>query len=92
MGRCRVFVAGGQCRFHATRHSATNRRQRPQRRSPAQARGEPGIPGSRLHNPTLAARLYDLNLADEAKGTGILSMIGRLTAGVGLTLPELHDD
>ena len=47
---------------------------------------ELGIPGSRLRNPTLAAVLHDLNLA-EAKGTGIRSM-RRLAAEAGLTLPE----
>ncbi len=49
---------------------------------------ELGIPGSRLRNPTLAAVLHDLNLA-EAKGTGIRSM-RRLAAEAGLTLPEFH--
>lgn len=47
-----------------------------------------GIPGSRLRNPTLAAVLHDLNLA-EAKGTGVRSM-RRLAAEAGLTLPEFH--
>jgi ATP-dependent DNA helicase RecG len=49
---------------------------------------ELGIPGSRLRNPTLAAVLHDLNLA-EAKGTGIRSM-RRLAAEAGLTVPEFH--
>jgi ATP-dependent DNA helicase RecG len=49
---------------------------------------ELGIPGSRLRNPTLAAVLHDLNLA-EAKGTGIRSM-RRLAAEAGLTLPEFY--
>ena len=49
---------------------------------------ELGIPGSRLRNPTLAAVLHDLNLA-EAKGTGVRSM-RRLAAEAGLTLPEFH--
>ena len=49
---------------------------------------ELGIPGSRLRNPTLAAVLHDLNLA-EAKGTGIRTM-RRLAAEEGLTLPEFH--
>ena len=49
---------------------------------------ELGIPGSRLRNPTLAAVLHDLNLA-EAKGTGIRTM-RRLAAEAGLTLPEFH--
>ena len=49
---------------------------------------ELGIPGSRLRNPTLAAVLHDLNLA-EAKGTGIRSM-RRLAAEAGLTLPDFH--
>jgi ATP-dependent DNA helicase RecG len=49
---------------------------------------ELGIPGSKLRNPTLAAVLHDLNLA-EAKGTGIRSM-RRLAAEAGLTLPEFH--
>ena len=49
---------------------------------------ELGIPGSRLRNPTLAAVLHDLNLA-EAKGTGIRSM-RRLAAEAGLTRPEFH--
>ena len=48
---------------------------------------ELGIPSSRLRNPTLAAVLHDLNLA-EAKGTGIRSM-RRLAAEAGLTLPEV---
>lgn len=47
-----------------------------------------GIPGSRLRNPTLAAVLHDLNLA-EAKGTGVRSM-RRLAAEAGLTMPEFH--
>jgi ATP-dependent DNA helicase RecG len=49
-----------------------------------------GIPGSRLRNPTLAAVLHDLNLA-EAKGTGVRSM-RRLAAEAGLTLPEFHSN
>ena len=49
---------------------------------------ELGIPGSRLRNPTIAAVLHDLNLA-EAKGTGIRSM-RRLAAEADLTLPEFH--
>lgn len=51
---------------------------------------ELGIPGSRLRNPSLAAVLHDLNLA-EAKGTGIRSM-RRLAAEAGLTLPEFHSN
>ncbi|MFZ1575191.1 MAG: ATP-binding protein [Chromatiaceae bacterium] len=53
-------------------------------------------PGSRLRNPTLAAVLHDLNLA-EAKGTGIRRSIRRLAAGgwrlaaeAGLTLHEFY--
>lgn len=49
---------------------------------------ELGLPGSKLRNPTLAAVLHDLNLA-EAKGTGIRTM-RRLAAEAGLTLPEFH--
>lgn len=49
---------------------------------------ELGMPGSKLRNPTLAAVLHDLNLA-EAKGTGIRTM-RRLAAEAGLTLPEFN--
>lgn len=49
---------------------------------------ELGLPGSRPRNPTLAAVLHDLNLA-EAKGTGIRTM-RRLADQAGLTLPEFH--
>ena len=49
-----------------------------------------GTPGSRLRNPTIAAVLHDLNLA-EAKGTGIRAM-RRLAADAGLPLPEFHSD
>ena len=49
-----------------------------------------GSPGSRLRNPTIAAVLHDLHLA-EAKGTGIRAM-RRLAAEAGLPLPEFHSD
>jgi ATP-dependent DNA helicase RecG len=49
-----------------------------------------GIPGSRLRNPSLAAVLHDLNLA-EAKGTGVRTM-RRLAAEAGLTMPEFHSN
>lgn len=49
-----------------------------------------GTPGSRLRNPTIAAVLHDLHLA-EAKGTGIRAM-RRLAAEAGLPLPEFHSD
>ncbi|MDR1063832.1 MAG: putative DNA binding domain-containing protein [Azoarcus sp.] len=49
-----------------------------------------GMPGSRLRNPTIAAVLHDLQLA-EAKGTGIRAM-RRLAAETGLPLPEFHSD
>lgn len=49
-----------------------------------------GTPGSRLRNPTIAAVLHDLHLA-EAKGTGIRTM-RRLAAEAGLPLPEFHSD
>jgi ATP-dependent DNA helicase RecG len=49
-----------------------------------------GAPGSRLRNPTIAAVLHDLHLA-EAKGTGIRAM-RRLAAEAGLTAPEFHSD
>ena len=49
---------------------------------------ELGMPGSKPRNPTLAAVLHDLNLA-EAKGTGIRTM-RRLAAEAGLTLPEFN--
>lgn len=54
---------------------------------------EPGLlgsPGSRLRNPTIAAVLHDLNLA-EAKGTGIRAM-RRLATEAGLPLPEFRSD
>ena len=49
-----------------------------------------GIPGSRLRNPTIAAVLHDLHLA-EAKGTGIRAM-RRLAGDAGLPLPEINSD
>lgn len=49
-----------------------------------------GIPGSRLRNPTIAAVLHDLHLA-EAKGTGIRAM-RKLASEAGLPLPEFHSD
>lgn len=49
-----------------------------------------GAPGSRLRNPTIAAVLQDLHLA-EAKGTGIRAM-RRLAAEAGLPMPEFHSD
>jgi ATP-dependent DNA helicase RecG len=49
-----------------------------------------GTPGSRLRNPTIAAVLHDLHLA-EAKGTGIRTM-RRLAVEAGLPLPEFHSD
>lgn len=49
-----------------------------------------GTPGSRLRNPTIAAVLHDLHLA-EAKGTGIRAM-RRLAAEAGLPLPDFHSD
>lgn len=49
-----------------------------------------GTPGSRLRNPTIAAVMHDLHLA-EAKGTGIRAM-RRLAAEAGLPLPEFHSD
>jgi ATP-dependent DNA helicase RecG len=49
-----------------------------------------GTPGSRLRNPTIAAVLHDLHLA-EAKGTGIRTM-RRLATEAGLPLPEFHSD
>ncbi|MDR1275271.1 MAG: putative DNA binding domain-containing protein [Candidatus Accumulibacter sp.] len=49
-----------------------------------------GMPGSRLRNPTIAAVLHDLHLA-EAKGTGIRAM-RRLAVEAGLPLPEFHSD
>lgn len=49
-----------------------------------------GTPGSRLRNPSIAAVLHDLHLA-EAKGTGIRAM-RRLAGEAGLPLPEFHSD
>lgn len=49
-----------------------------------------GTPGSRLRNPTIAAVMHDLHLA-EAKGTGIRAM-RRLAGEAGLPLPEFHSD
>lgn len=49
-----------------------------------------GTPGSRLRNPTIAAVMHDLHLA-EAKGTGIRVM-RRLAGEAGLPLPEFHSD
>ena len=49
-----------------------------------------GTPGSRLRNPSIAAVLHDLHLA-EAKGTGIRAM-RRLAAEAGLPLPDFHSD
>jgi ATP-dependent DNA helicase RecG len=49
-----------------------------------------GVPGSRLRNPTIAAVLHDLHLA-EAKGTGIRAM-RRLAGEAGLPLPEINSD
>jgi ATP-dependent DNA helicase RecG len=49
-----------------------------------------GIPGSRLRNPTIAAVLHDLHLA-EAKGTGIRAM-RKLAAEAGLPPPEFLSD
>lgn len=49
-----------------------------------------GTPGSRLRNPSIAAVMHDLHLA-EAKGTGIRVM-RRLAGEAGLPLPEFHSD
>ncbi len=49
-----------------------------------------GSPGSRLRNPTIAAVLHDLHLA-EAKGTGIRTM-RRLSGDAGLPSPEFCSD
>ena len=49
-----------------------------------------GLPGSLLRNPAIAAVLHDLHLA-EAKGTGIRAM-RRLSAEVGLPIPEIYSD
>ena len=49
-----------------------------------------GTPGSRLRNPTIAAVLHDLHLA-EAKGTGIRTM-RRLSDDAGLPRPEFYSD
>lgn len=52
------------------------------------ALAELGLPGSKPRNPTIAAVLHDLNMA-EVKGTGIRTM-RRLAAEANLTLPEFH--